>query len=195
MKRQHIIIIVVVLLVLLSLISAFSGVFSSGETSKEEEEEKEEEKVEQANPEKECTTRSILEQSGSLGFCESPDDIIPTSVTFTGQYFSPKSPIRGTEWIHELSSSDNKKEYVASHQSADNYCKMVRFEITKDDKEDKCEYKVLDAGYATSPSDKSSCKSTGRVVEKWTSKNNQKLVTDNRGKGYGIKQMKYTKFC
>ena len=135
----------------------------------------------------------IATQEGSLGACDSLDDIDPMEVTFQGNFFSPKSPIRGSEWIQELSSTDNKKEFIAHHQSPDNWCKMIRFELTKDG--DNCNYKVVDAGYTTSPTASSTCTTKDSVVSHWGSKNNQSLAPDNTSNGYGIAQLKYNKYC
>ena len=136
---------------------------------------------------------TIATQVGSLGACDSLDDIDPMEVTFQGNFFSPKSPIRGSEWIQELSSTDNKKEFIAHHQSPDNWCKMIRFELTKDG--DNCNYKVVDAGYTTSPTASSTCTTKDSVVSHWGSKNNQSLAPDNTSNGYGIAQLKYNKYC
>ena len=136
---------------------------------------------------------TIATQEGSLGACDSLDDIDPMEVTFQGNFFSPKSPIRGSEWIQELSSTDNKKEFIAHHQSPDNWCKMIRFELTKDG--DNCNYKVVDAGYTTSPTASSTCTTKDSVVSHWGSKNNQSLAPDNTSNGYGIAQLKYNKYC
>jgi hypothetical protein len=182
MKRQQIIIIVVVVVVILSLlVSVFSGKKKEPEKKepekKEPEEVDEEEKeadigeVEYNNTEPTCErSKSITAQTGSLGSCRSPDDIDPVGVTFTGLHFTPKNPVRGATWIHELSSTDDKKEYIASHQSSDNWCKMVRFEIAKTG--DKCNYKVLDAGYTPSSSKQSdsTCTTKSKVLENWASK-------------------------
>jgi len=135
----------------------------------------------------------IATQEGSLGACDSLDDIDPMEVSFQGNFFSPKSPIRGSEWIQELSSTDNKKEFIAHHQSPDNWCKMIRFELTKDG--DNCNYKVVDAGYTTSPTASSTCTTKDSVVSHWGSKNNQSLAPDNTSNGYGIAQLKYNKYC
>jgi hypothetical protein len=135
----------------------------------------------------------IATQEGSLGACDSLDDIDPMEVTFQGNFFSPKSPVRGSEWIQELSSTDNKKEFIAHHQSPDNWCKMIRFELTKDG--DNCNYKVVDAGYTTSPTASSTCTTKDSVVSHWGSKNNQSLAPDNTSNGYGIAQLKYNKYC
>ena len=136
---------------------------------------------------------TITTQEGTLGTCGSLDDIDPMEVSFQGAFFSPKSPIRGSEWIQELSSTTNKKEFIAHHQSPDNYCKMVRFELTKDG--DNCNYKVVDAGYTTSPTESSTCTTKDSVVSHWGSKNNQSLAPDNTSDGYGIAQLKYNKYC
>ena len=135
----------------------------------------------------------IATQEGSLGACDSLDDIDPMEVSFQGNFFSPKSPVRGSEWIQELSSTDNKKEFIAHHQSPDNWCKMIRFELTKDG--DNCNYKVVDAGYTTSPTASSTCTTKDSVVSHWGSKNNQSLAPDNTSNGYGIAQLKYNKYC
>ena len=136
---------------------------------------------------------TIITQEGTLGACGSLDDIDPMEVSFHGNFFSPKSPVRGSEWIQELSSTTNKKEFIAHHQSPDNYCKMVRFELTKDG--DNCNYKVVDAGYTTSPTASSTCTTKDSVLSHWGSKNNQSLAPDNTTNGYGIAQLKYNKYC
>ena len=46
---------------------------------------------------------TITTQEGTLGACGSLDDIDPMEVSFHGNFFSPKSPVRGSEWIQELS--------------------------------------------------------------------------------------------
>ncbi len=121
---------------------------------------------------------TITTQEGTLGACGSLDDIDPMEVSFHGNFFSPKSPVRGSEWIQELSSTTNRKEFIAHHQSPDNYCKMVRFELTKDG--DNCNYKVVDAGYTTSPTASSTCTTKDSVLSRWGSKNNQSLAPDIR---------------
>ena len=136
---------------------------------------------------------TITSHEGTLGACGSLDDIDPMEVTFQGAFFSPKSPVRGSEWIQELSSTTNKKEFIAHHQSSDNWCKMVRFELTKDG--DNCNYKVVDTGYTTSPMESSTCTTKDSVVSHWGSKNNQSLAPDNTSNGYGIAQLKYNKYC
>ena len=136
---------------------------------------------------------TITTQEGTLGACGSLDDIDPMEVSFHGNFFSPKSPVRGSEWIQELSSTTNRKEFIAHHQSPDNYCKMVRFELTKDG--DNCNYKVVDAGYTTSPTASSTCTTKDSVLSHWGSKNNQSLAPDNTTNGYGIAQLKYNKYC
>ena len=136
---------------------------------------------------------TITTQEGTLGACGSLDDIDPMEVSFQGTFFSPRSPVRGSEWIQELSSTTNKKEFIAHHQSPDNYCKMVRFELTKDG--DNCNYKVVDAGYTTSPTASSTCTTKDSVLSHWGSKNNQGLAPNNTTNGYGIAQLKYNKYC
>lgn len=210
MKRQQIIIAIVVVAVLSLLASVFGGIFGSDDKKEEpmeapkkvveddEEEEKEAdiEEVEYENTEPTCErSKSITAQSGSLGSCRSPDDIEPKGVTFTGLHFNPRNPVRSANWIHELASTDDKKEYIASHQSNDNWCKMVRFEIVKSD--DTCKYKVLDAGYTPSPSNQaeSTCTTKSKVLENWASKTDNTLARNNQESGYGIEKFKYDKFC
>lgn len=216
MKRQQIIIAVVVVVVVCLLVSVFSGIFGSGDKPKEQEPEKKTVKAPEKEPEKEpeeekeadieeveyenteptCErTKIITAQSGSLGSCRSPDDIDPKSVTFTGAAFRPKNPVRSANWIHELSSTDDRKEYIASHQSSDNWCKMVRFEIVKTG--DICNYKVLDAGYTPSSSKQgeSTCTTKTKVLENWASKNDSAIAKNNQESGYGIEKLKYDKFC
>jgi hypothetical protein len=136
---------------------------------------------------------TITSHEGTLGACGSLDDIDPMEVTFQGAFFSPKSPVRGSEWIQELSSTTNKKEFIAHHQSSDNWCKMVRFELTKDG--DNCNYKVVDTGYTTSPAASSTCTTKDSVLSHWGSKNSQSLAPTNTAHGYGIAQLKYNKYC
>ena len=106
-----------------------------------------------------------------------------------------KAPIRGNSWIHELSSTDNKKEYIAAHQSSDNYCKMVRFQVKKSG--DFCRYKTLDAGYFPSEKGqgKSLCTNEINVLDSWSQKNDQTLAFSDSDGGYGIQELKYNKFC
>lgn len=219
MKRQQIIIAVVVVVVLCLLVSVFSGIFGSDDKKEEpaeepvevpevsevskkvddddhEEKEADVEEVEYENTEPSCErSKTITAQSGSLGSCRSPDDIDPVGITFTGASFKPKNPVRSANWIHELSSTDDRKEYIASHQSFDNWCKMVRFEIVKTG--DKCNYKVLDAGYTPSSSKQgeSTCTTKSKVLENWVSKTDNTLAHNNQESGYGIEKLKYDKFC
>jgi len=141
-----------------------------------------------------CESGKIITgQTGSLGACSSLIDIKPTEIKFQGAFFSPLNPLRSADWIHELSSSPSKREFIASHQSPDNWCKMVRFEITKDNGD--CNYKVIDAGYTTSPADASTCTTKPQVLSHWGSKNPQALATSNEENGYGIETLKYSKYC
>ena len=135
----------------------------------------------------------VTGHSESLGFCNSVNDIIPTEVAFHGTYFSPKNPVRGADWIHELSSTTNKKEYIVSHQSPDNWCKMIRFEVTKNG--DNCNYELLDAGYNTSPTDASTCSTKSGVLGHWAVKKDQIVANSNDEGGYGIETLKYDKNC
>ena len=137
--------------------------------------------------------KSITGQTGSLGACRTINDIKPNEITFQGNFFSPRNPTRGVEWVHELSSTANKKEFIASHQSPDNWCKMVRFEVSKDG--DNCNYKLLDAGYTTSPTNASTCTTKTAVLGHWASKNVQSLATADDQDGYGIQNLKYDKYC
>jgi hypothetical protein len=137
--------------------------------------------------------KSVTGHTGSLGACSSLNDIKPEEVTFQGAYFSPQNPVRGADWVHELSSTATKKEFIASHQSPDNWCKMVRFEVTKDN--GNCDYKVVDAGYTTSPTNASTCTTKSEVLGHWGSKNPQSLATSNDEGGYGIETFKYSKYC
>ena len=137
--------------------------------------------------------KSITGHTGSLGACKSVNDIKPDEITFQGNFFLPRNPVRGAEWVHELSSTTNKKEFIASHQSPDNWCKMVRFEVSKDG--DNCNYKVLDAGYTTSPTDASTCTTKTAVLGHWAAKNDQTLAPADDQNGYGIKTLKYNKYC
>jgi hypothetical protein len=205
--RGKIFIIVGVLLVISVLVSVFSGMFKSEEKEKgEADNKKEKDKKEKgeadigdvgyADTAPSCEkNKTIKSKAGSLGTCDSVDDIEPVGITFTGAHFNPKSPVRGSNWIHELSSSDGKKEYIAAHQSTDNYCKMVRFEIKKDG--DNCKYKTIDAGYAPSSKEqgKSLCTNETNVLDIWSQKTSNKLAFGNSDAGYGIEKMKYNKFC
>ena len=133
---------------------------------------------------------SISGKSGSLGSCSSLDDITPEHVAFTGRYCTKLVP--DSQSIHELSSTATKKEFVASVQSVDNWCKMVRFEVTRNG--DTCNYNVVDAGYTTSPSgDHSTCTTTTQVLSNWASKNAQSLATNDDEPGYGIETLQYAK--
>ena len=137
--------------------------------------------------------KSVTGHTGSLGACSSLADIKPQEIKFQGAFFSPLNPVRGAEWVHELTSTPTKKEFIASHQSPDNWCKMVRFEVTKDN--GNCNYKVLDAGYTRSPTNASTCKTKTEVLGHWGSKNNQGLANSNDENGYGIETFKYSKYC
>lgn len=204
MKKQYIIIGVVVLILILCLVAYMSGMFTSDEKVEEKKEEKKKKEkgeaniseVEYADTGPSCEkNKKIKAKEGSLGACRTVDDIDPVGITFTGSHFKPKSPVRGDDWIHELSSSEDKKEFIAAHQSTDNYCKMVRFEIVKDG--DNCKYKPLDAGYVPSSKEqgKSLCTTETNVIDSWGSKNPTKLANSNSDAGYGIQEMKYNKFC
>ena len=191
--RGKIFIIVGVLLVIAVLVSAFSGMFNSGKSTGDADVEEE---VEYADTGPSCERNKKLKaKEGSLGACDSVSDIDPVGVTFTGSYFKPKAPIRGNSWIHELSSTDNKKEYIAAHQSSDNYCKMVRFQVKKSG--DFCRYKTLDAGYFPSEKGqgKSLCTNEINVLDSWSQKNDQTLAFSDSDGGYGIQELKYNKFC
>ena len=199
--RGKIFIIVGVLLVIAVLVSAFSGMFNSGKKRKRSSRKSTgdadvEEEVEYADTGPSCERNKKLKaKEGSLGACDSVSDIDPVGVTFTGSYFKPKAPIRGNSWIHELSSTDNKKEYIAAHQSSDNYCKMVRFQVKKSG--DFCRYKTLDAGYFPSEKGqgKSLCTNKINVLDSWSQKNDQTLAFSDKDGGYGIQELKYNKFC
>lgn len=207
--RGKIFIIVGVLLVIAVLVSVFSGVIKLGgkekvepkETAKPKPKESTgdadvEEEVEYGDTGPSCERNKKLKaKEGSLGACDSVSDIDPVGVTFTGSYFKPKAPIRGNSWIHELSSTDNKKEYIAAHQSSDNYCKMVRFQVKKSG--DFCRYKTLDAGYFPSEKGqgKSLCTNKINVLDSWSQKNDQTLAFSDSDGGYGIQELKYDKFC
>ena len=71
--------------------------------------------------------KKIQATEGNLGACNSVFDIDPVGVTFSGTYFKPRAPKRGNSWIHELSSTDDTKEYIAAHQSSDNFVKWFVF--------------------------------------------------------------------
>ena len=198
--RGKIFIIVGVLLVIAVLVSAFSGMFNSGRkrrsSRKSTGDADVEEEVEYGDTGPSCERNKKLKaKEGSLGACDSVSDIDPVGVTFTGSYFKPKAPIRGNSWIHELSSTDNKKEYIAAHQSSDNYCKMVRFQVKKSG--DFCRYKTLDAGYFPSEKGqgKSLCTNEINVLDSWSQKNDQTLAFSDSDGGYGIQELKYDKFC
>lgn len=202
--KGKIFIIAGILVVILILVFVFSGMFKSDKQVEEKKEKKEKKEkgeadiseVEYADTGPSCEkNKKIKANEGSLGACRTVDDIDPVGITFTGSHFKPKSPVRGDNWIHELSSSDDKKEFIAAHQSTDNYCKMVRFEIVKDG--DNCKYKTLDAGYVPSSKEqgKSLCTTETNVINSWGSKNSTKLANSNSDAGYGIQEMKYNKFC
>lgn len=195
--RGKIFIIVGVLLVIAVLVSAFSGMFKRKRSSRKSTGDADvEEEVEYADTGPSCEKNKKLKaKEGSLGACDSVSDIDPVGVTFTGSYFKPKAPIRGNSWIHELSSTDNKKEYIAAHQSSDNYCKMVRFQVKKSG--DFCRYKTLDAGYFPSEKEqgKSLCTNKINVLDSWSQKNDQTLAFSDKDVGYGIQELKYNKFC
>ena len=137
--------------------------------------------------------KSVTGHQGSLGACTSLSDIKPEEIKFQGAYFLPRNPVRDADWVHELNSSPTKREFIASHQSPDDWCKMVRFEVTKDNGD--CNYKVLDAGYTTSPTNASTCTTKSEVLGHWGSKNPQALATSNDEGGYGIETFKYSKYC
>lgn len=206
--KGKIFIIAGILLIISILVFVFSGMFKSDKQVEEKKEKKEEkEKSESkgdADVEKEVElgasrscerNKKINAAEGSLGECDSVSDIDPVGVTFTGLYFTPKAPIRGNLWIHELSSTDDTKEYIAAHQSKDNYCKMVRFQIKKDG--DVCKYKQLDAGYVPSPKKQSTsvCTNEGKVLGSWAKKGDVPISSSDKDRGYGIQEMKYNKFC
>jgi hypothetical protein len=135
----------------------------------------------------------ITGHSGSLGACSNVDDVNPKEIKFHGSWFAPKNPVRGSEWIHELNSSPNKKEYIVSHQSPDNWCKMIRFEVSKEG--DNCNYKLLDAGYDTSATNASTCTTKAQVLQRWGAKKSAAVANNNSEGGYGIETFKYDKFC
>jgi hypothetical protein len=207
--RGKIFIIVGVLLIISVLVSVFSGVIKLGGKEKVEPKETAKPKpkestgdadvnedVEYAYIVPDCEmNKKIQATEGNLGACNSVFDIDPVGVTFSGTYFKPRAPIRGNSWIHELSSNDDTKEYIAAHQSKDNLCKMVRFHIKKD--ADVCRYKQLDARYVPSSKEqgKSVCTNAINVLDSWNKGEDVPIASSDDEGGYGIQKMKYHKFC
>jgi len=136
---------------------------------------------------------TVATHEGNLGACNTVYDVVPKEVKYQGKFFSPKNPVRGSEWIHELEVDGDTRSFIASHQSPDNWCKMVKFDITKEGGQ--CKYKVADAGYTTSPTAASTCTTKQEVLSHWAAKNQQSLAPNNTTNGYGIEYMKYDKFC
>jgi hypothetical protein len=142
----------------------------------------------------ECTEGlTVATHEGNLGACNTVYDVDPKEVKYQGTYFLPRNPVRGGEWIHELEVVGDTRSFIASHQSPDDWCKMVKFDITK--KDGQCKYKVTDAGYTTSPTAASTCTTKQEVLSHWAAKNQQSLAPNNTTGGYGIEYMKYDKFC
>lgn len=136
---------------------------------------------------------TVATHEGNLGACNTVYDVDPKEVKYQGTYFSPRNPVRGSEWIHELEVDGDTRSFVASHQSPDDFCKMVKFDITK--KDGQCKYNVVDAGYTTSPTAASTCTTKEEVLSHWAAKNQQQVAPNNTSPGYGIEYMKYDKFC
>lgn len=130
--------------------------------------------------------------SGSLGPCNNVNDVKPIELTFAGT-FEPKNPTRGAAWIHKTGSETNKNTYLMAHQSPDNYCKMLKVEVTKSG--EACNYEVKEAGYTDSPTDASTCTTKAEVESHWAAKNAQTVAAADDQDGYGIKTLKYNKFC
>ena len=153
--------------------------------------------MENNNPRPACERDMVVTGlSGTLGACESVNDVDPREVTFQGAWFSPKNPTRGAEWIYKVEneSDPNKNVYIVSHQSTDNWCKMIKFEVKKNG--ENCDYEAKTNGYVTSPADASTCTTGAEVISHWNNKNDTPgLATSNDEGGYGIQKLKYNKYC
>jgi len=136
---------------------------------------------------------SVVSHEATLGPCDTVYDVDPKEVKYQGTYFLPRNPTRGKEWIHELEVNGDTRSFLASHQSPDDYCKMVKFDISKES--GTCKYKVVDAGYTTSPTAASTCKTKEEVIAHWAAKNQQTVAPNDFTGGYGLQYMKYDKFC
>lgn len=133
---------------------------------------------------------TIASQGDSLGICHSPNDIKPIGSVMMGAFI--KGEPQGN--IHPYKSTLDKNEFISAHQSEDNFCKMVRFEISKEG--DDCNYKLIDARYANSTKRQSTCKSEDQIKNHFDSPvGTTEIAANADANGYGIKELKYNKFC
>lgn len=135
----------------------------------------------------------VVGHSGSLGACTGVSNINPMNVTLQGTYFSPRNPLSNVIHVYSPDSTSNTNSYIAAYQSTDNYCKMVKFNVSEYNGE--CFYELKDVGYTTSPSDASTCTTASDIATHWASKTSQTIATSDEEGGYGIKQMSYDKYC
>jgi len=142
---------------------------------------------------KHCQLRTITGHSGTLGACEKPGDYVPKAAQYHGSWFSPKDPVRHEENIFKMNSTDTTDTYVVAHQSPDDWCKMVQFDITKEGGD--CKYKLTDVGYSTSPTAASTCETIDEVRSHWENKNNTTIANNNSEGGYGIETLWYGSPC
>lgn len=134
---------------------------------------------------------TIASQGGSLGVCYSANDVKPIGSVMMGSFISDEPSI---DKIHLYKSTSDKNEFISAHQSEDNFCKMVRFEISKEGED--CNYKLIDARYATSPRRNSTCQTEDEVKNHFDSPvGTTEIAANASATGYGIKELKYNKFC
>ena len=141
-----------------------------------------------------CESKSIAAsdptKSVELGSCEYVTDIDIEQAQLQGSWFWPRNPTSGRFFTY--SSSTDKIEYIMAHQSHDNWCKMIRFEITLDSTTKKCSYKPLNAKYKTSPLSNSICLTQNEVINNFNSPTGTTaLATTASAGGYGIKTLYY----
>ena len=135
----------------------------------------------------------ITGHSGSLGACLGVSNINPVQITFQGTYFDPRNPVSTVIHKYAPDSASNVNSYITAYQSEDNYCKMVKFNISEYNGE--CYYELKDAGYTDSPSNASTCVTSSEIETHWGSKNPQTVATTEEEAGYGIKEVSYNKYC
>jgi hypothetical protein len=136
---------------------------------------------------------TISGNSGSLGACAGVSNLSPENITLQGTWFTPRNPVSSVIHSYSPDSTSNVNSYIVAHQSDDDYCKMLKFEISEYNGQ--CAYELKDVGYTISPSNASTCVTSSQISGHWASKTDGSIATSDEVDGYGIKTLTYNKYC
>jgi hypothetical protein len=147
-----------------------------------------------------CEAGVVMKTGGAttlpLGKCRRLGDINITGTYTIGGAIGHKR----TGNVHVASVNETAVEYVFGYQSTDNWCKMIRFSISKTPAlphiPGECAWNAIDAGYVRSYNTADSiCVATEDVLNNWNNRNPFPYATSASVVGYGLQEFTLDKSC